>query len=88
MCPERFLTHGEPAGGISLALRPDHCPADQEATAKAYVMGGLPRADLATFQEHLTGCTRCRTAVEDADKYGKAMREATRRLRSGNGCFS
>jgi hypothetical protein len=68
-----------------MPLRPDHCPGDREDIAKSYVMCSLPRTDVAAFQEHLASCIACRRAVEDADKYGKAMREATRRLRSEHG---
>ena len=45
-------------------------------------MDELPKADAAAFEEHLLVCAGCRTAVEDADKYVRAMREAARRLRA------
>ena len=65
-----------------MALLPDHCPADPKEVAEAYVMENLPEADLAAFEEHLLICPGCRAAVEDADQYVEAMREAARRLRA------
>ena len=48
-------------------------------------MDNLPTADVAAFEEHLLICAGCRAAVEDADKYVKAMRQAARRLRAEQG---
>ena len=68
-----------------MALLPDHCPADPKEVTEAYVMDNLPTADVAAFEEHLLLCAGCRAAVEDADKYVKAMRQAARRLRAEQG---
>ena len=66
-------------------MLPDQCPADPEEIAQAYVMDNLPKADVAAFEEHLLVCAGCRAAVEHADKYVKAMRQAARRLRVEQG---
>jgi len=68
-----------------MALRPDNCPADRDAAAAAYVAGNLPKADAAALEEHMLNCAGCREAVQDADKYGKAFTQATRRLRPEQG---
>ena len=85
MCPKRSLTSPEPAGRVSMALRPNQCPADTDAVAAAYVADNLPKADMAALEEHMLNCAGCRGAVEDAGKYGKAQRQATRRLRPEQG---
>ena len=70
---------------MSVLLLPDYCPPDPEEVTQAYVMDNLPIADVAAFEEHLLVCAGCRAAVEHADKYVKAMRQATRRLRVEQG---
>lgn len=85
MCPERFLTGSAAAGRMSMGLRPDHCPADGDEAAAAYVADTMPKADAAALEEHMLICAGCRRAVEDAGKYGKAQRQATRRLRPEQG---
>jgi hypothetical protein len=60
-----------------------HCPADLSEIAEAFVMSRLDPADAAVFDEHLLICSRCVAAVEDADKYVRAMRVAAQRLRAG-----
>jgi anti-sigma factor RsiW len=44
-------------------------------------MGTLPDADTVAFEEHLLICAACRAAVEAADVYVRAMREAASELR-------
>jgi hypothetical protein len=65
----------------SRGLQPDRCPPDPAEVAEAYVMDNLPKADMASFGEHVLACAGCRRAVEDADRYGKALQTAMRRLR-------
>ena len=62
----------------------DHCPADAEDVAERYVMESLPDADAAAFEERLLICAACRSAVEEADAYVRAMRAAAAHFRSGN----
>jgi hypothetical protein len=57
------------------------CPVDRDEVARAYVTDSLPRGVGAAFEEHIVLCAGCRMAAEDAGKYGKAQREAKRRLR-------
>ncbi len=61
----------------------DHsqCPADVEEVAEAYSMDTLPEADAEAFNEHLLICAKCRAAVEAADVYVRAMRDAGAKLR-------
>ena len=60
----------------------DRCPAQFNVIAEAYVMNTLSRADAAVFEEHRLVCSRCRTAVEDAEHYVRAMKIAAQRLRT------
>ncbi len=85
MCSERSVMGAESTGAMSRALQPDRCPPDPEGVAEAYVMDKLPRADRAAFGEHMLTCAGCRQAVEDAERYGTAVRKATRRLRAQEG---
>lgn len=85
MFPERSVTGAAPAGRIGMALRPGHCPADRDEAAEAYVADNLLMADRAALEEHMLICAGCRMAVEDAGKYGKALRQAKRRLRTEQG---
>jgi anti-sigma factor RsiW len=62
-----------------------HCPVDVEEAAEAYSIGTLQPADAAAFEEHFLICPRCACAVEDADKYVRAIKTAARRLRSSVG---
>jgi hypothetical protein len=68
-----------------MALRPGHCPADRDEAAEAYVADNLLMADRAALEEHMLIWAGCRMAVEDAGKYGKALRQAKRRLRTEQG---
>lgn len=61
----------------------NHCPADLSEVAEAFVMNRLDPADGAIFEEHLLVCGRCIAAVEDADKYVRAVKVAAQRLRVG-----
>jgi hypothetical protein len=72
MSPERSVTGAGAAG---------RCLVDRDEVARAYVTDSLPKGDVAAFEEHIALCAGCRMAVEDAGKYGKAQREAKRRLR-------
>jgi len=58
-------------------------PADLGEIAEAFVMNRLEPVDAAIFGEHLLVCGRCIAAVEDADKYLRAMKVAAQRLRVG-----
>jgi anti-sigma factor RsiW len=59
-----------------MALAPDHCPEDPGEAAEAFSLGALSERDAAAFEEHLLTCAACRTAVEDADMFVRAMRAA------------
>ncbi len=61
-------------------MEADHCPAQAAELAEAYVMGDLPDAEAAIFSEHLLTCAKCRAAVEQADVYVRAMRDAASEL--------
>jgi hypothetical protein len=63
-------------------IHSDRCPAQFNVTAEACVMNTLARADAAVFEEHLLVCSRCRAAVEDAERYIRAMKIAAQRLRA------
>ena len=49
-----------------------------------YVMGSLPEAEAAVFEEHLLVCGRCLAMAEATEEYVCAMRSAARELRSGH----
>ena len=59
----------------------DQCPNELTEIAEAYVMNTLARVEAAVFGQHLLTCSRCMGAVEDADRYVRAMKAAVRRLR-------
>lgn len=67
-----------------MAPAPNRCPADAEETAEVYVMGSLPEAEAAVFEEHLLVCGRCLAMAEATEEYVCAMRSAARELRSGH----
>ena len=58
------------------------CPVELSEIAEAYVMNTLGRASAVAFEEHLLMCSRCVAAVEDADRYVRAVRVAAERLRT------
>ena len=59
---------------------PNCCPADVDT--ESYIMGTLNAKDAAAFEAHYLGCVRCLTAVNDTDRYIRAMHDAARRLRN------
>ena len=64
-----------------MAPAPNRCPADPEDVAEAYVIGNLPDAAAAAFEEHYIACNRCLGVVEATEDFVRAMRSAARELR-------
>jgi hypothetical protein len=60
-------------------LDANQCPVNPYEVAEAYVLGML--VDAAAFEEHYLACGRCLAAVQAAEEYVAAMREAAERLR-------
>ena len=50
--------------------------------AEAYVMETLAEPAVSAFEEHLLVCSDCRTAVDKADGFARAMAEAARQVRA------
>jgi hypothetical protein len=65
-----------------MPLSPARCPTDPEEVAESYLMGALPPADAAAFEEHYIACSGCAAVVEAADDYVRAMRNAARECRA------
>jgi anti-sigma factor RsiW len=61
---------------------PDHCPADPEETAEAYLLANLPAGEASTFEDHYITCPRCAAILEETDRYVVAMKQAAQSLRS------
>jgi hypothetical protein len=64
-----------------LVLSPDHCPADPEETAKAYLLFNLPADEARAFEDHFIACPRCAAILEETDRYVLATKQAAQRLR-------
>ncbi len=64
----------------SIVVVPAPCRPDAADVAERYVMGTLPEANAAVFEEHLLLCDACRAAVEQADVYVRAMRGTGREI--------
>ena len=62
-------------------MDPAQCPPERDEVAEAYVVETLAEGDAVAFDEHLLLCARCRDAVEAADLYVRAMREAAAHIR-------
>jgi anti-sigma factor RsiW len=60
---------------------PDHCPANPEETAEAYLLGKLPADEARAFENHYITCPKCAAILRQTDKYVVAGRRATERLR-------
>jgi len=60
---------------------PDHCPADPEGTAEAYLLDSLPRDEARAFEEHHSACPRCAAILRHIAEYVVAGKRAARRLR-------
>ena len=77
-CPGRAIA----PRGISLLNRsmpiPEHCPADPEETAEAYLHDTLPATEERAFYEHYVTCPGC-NAILDAALL--AMKQAAERIR-------
>jgi anti-sigma factor RsiW len=58
------------------------CPPDPPEVAESYVMGRLGTEDARAFEAHFLICPACASAVEDADKFVRAIRTAAQRLRA------
>ena len=62
-------------------VTPDHCPADPQEAAVAYLLGELRTDGARVFEEHYITCPRCAGILEETDQYVLAMKQATQRLR-------
>jgi anti-sigma factor RsiW len=59
----------------------EHCPADPEGTAEAYLLANLPADEARIFEDHYLACPRCTAILEQTDAYVIAVKRATQRLR-------
>jgi anti-sigma factor RsiW len=57
------------------------CPEDLDQVAESYCDGSLPAAEAADFEKHYTTCRECGTAVDEALRHFKSMKQADRKSR-------
>jgi anti-sigma factor ChrR (cupin superfamily) len=57
-------------------FNPGECPTDPEEFAESYIMGRLSSAEIVAFEEHCLLCADCRAAVEAAEAFVRAIKEA------------
>ncbi|MCU1236182.1 MAG: hypothetical protein JWP63_4149 [Candidatus Solibacter sp.] len=57
------------------------CPDDLEQVAESYCDGSLSPAEAAEFEKHYTNCRECGTAVDEAFRHFKSMKQADRKSR-------
>lgn len=57
------------------------CPRDPDATAEAYLTGGLPQQQIVAYEEHYLGCPRCSERLQFTEEFVLAFRRAAERLR-------
>ena len=58
----------------------NRCPQNIEEIAEAYVLGRLPDAEAAAFEEHYMACRDCADAALAAEQFVQAMRAAGQML--------
>jgi hypothetical protein len=58
------------------------CPQEISEFAELYLLQQLSEADNSEFEKHLLSCCRCMDAVEDAEQFVTAFRDANGRLGS------
>jgi hypothetical protein len=66
---------------LVVRLQSNHCPADQDEIAEAYVMGTLRAEQAGAFEDHYVVCNSCGTVLEKTAAYVDAMRNAAKKLR-------
>lgn len=59
--------------------RPE-CPPDPDATAEAYLTGGLSQQEIAAYEEHYLGCPCCAERLQFIENFVLALRRAAERL--------
>jgi anti-sigma factor RsiW len=57
------------------------CPDDLDQVAESYCDGSLGAAEAAEFEKHYTTCRECGTAVDEAMRHFKSMKQADRKAR-------
>jgi anti-sigma factor RsiW len=57
------------------------CPDDPDQVAESYCDGSLGAAEAAEFEKHYTACRECATAVDEAMRHYKSIKQAARKAR-------
>jgi hypothetical protein len=59
----------------------DHCSADPEGTAEAYLLDSLPRNEARAFEEHYIDCPGCAAILRQTAEFVVRRKRAAQRLR-------
>jgi anti-sigma-K factor RskA len=70
-----------PANFVLVPPPPTSCPDDVDQVAESYCDGTLGAEETARFENHYTTCRECTTAVEEALRHFKSMKQADRKSR-------
>ena len=70
-----------PANHRVVPANPTSCPDDIDQVAESYCDGSLNAEEATQFEKHYTTCRECTTAVEEALRHFKSMKQADRKSR-------